>query len=105
MSARLAVQVDPLLPPLERSVRVDVAAEILDCSACQVRKLIRRGDLTAHRVGTRGIRVLLSSIDRYRAAMTLTPAGKAGPPPSPPQPPSPAHFEAVAYLQSLGIPC
>ncbi len=55
---------------LEESVTIAVAARRLGCDPSTVRVLLRRGELTGHRVGKgaepRGIRVHTASVRNYK---------------------------------------
>lgn len=89
--------------PVDRSVRVATAAALLDCDESFVRKLIRQKKLQGHRMGVRGIRIFVWSIDAYRKAMSF------GDPAPTPQKPTKRreqlgadHQEALAHLHSLG---
>lgn len=46
-----------------RLIRLEAAAEQLDCSTRTVRRFVAAGDLTAFRVGKRMIRVDLNEVD------------------------------------------
>jgi hypothetical protein len=58
------------MPEIERSVSVRHVAELLDHDESTVRKMAHRGLLDWHRsgCGTRGMRIFLSSVERYRSA-------------------------------------
>ena len=63
MTARAAVHITQMARP---SARVKTVAQLLDCDESQVRRLIQDGQLEAHRMGIRGIRVYLDSLEAYR---------------------------------------
>jgi excisionase family DNA binding protein len=68
MQAGLHIAPSPFAIARERlSVRVKHVAAILDCDQSQVRRLVDRGELEAHRIGKRGVRIYLDSVDDYRA--------------------------------------
>lgn len=57
------------------SARVKHVAALLDCDDSQIRRLIDSGDLEAHRIGKRGIRVYLDSVETYRERGSIAPTG------------------------------
>ncbi|HEX4027483.1 MAG TPA: helix-turn-helix domain-containing protein, partial [Rhizomicrobium sp.] len=64
---RLSKQVqvsDALVRP---SARVSRVADLLDCDESEVRRLIDGGELQAHGLGKRGVRVFLDSVAAYQA--------------------------------------
>lgn len=99
----------PYPPPFadERaSARVKHVAALLDCDDSQIRRLIDSGDLEAHRIGKRGIRVYLDSVDEYRNRMMIITrkATSAGiPKPLKSKATTTANREAMAYLRQIGI--
>lgn len=54
-------------------LRVSKVAALLDLDESQVRRLIETGQLHAHRIGKRGIRVFEDSIVRYQEAQHIVP--------------------------------
>jgi hypothetical protein len=50
------------------SARVANVAAVLDCDESNVRRLIDVGELQAHGLGKRGVRVFLDSVAAYQAA-------------------------------------
>jgi excisionase family DNA binding protein len=58
---------------ISRSLTVKSVAATLECHQNQVRDLIARGELQAHRLGDRGIRVLEESLHVYRRATRIWP--------------------------------
>ncbi len=66
MNPRPAFPIDPASAP-RPSARVARVAELLDCDEKKVRRLIDRGDLQAHGLGDRGLRVFLDSVADYQA--------------------------------------
>lgn len=90
----------------DRSLRVATVAAILDCDETMVRRLVAQGKLRAHRLGKRGIRIYLSSIDAYRQSLEISPPRQrpeANAPTRRKQRPSAAQLQAMAHLKSLGI--
>ena len=88
---------------LRDSVRLKTAAAALDCDPSHIRQLLGAGDLEGHRIGKRGIRIYVDSIEAYQAGrpICLTKKGRAkAPPPKPRQ--SAAYREAVAFLRRAG---
>lgn len=87
----------------DRGVPVSTAASIIGCDDSYIRRLIRRGQLRAYRVG-RGVRVYLSSIDDYRTRNAIMPAMQRTADAKHCRPtPGPAHWEAIEKLRKLGI--
>ena len=64
MTLRLASP--PAAPCVRESVRVRTVAGWLDCEHSQVRRLITDGQLTAHTIGKRGVRVYVDSVTAYQ---------------------------------------
>jgi excisionase family DNA binding protein len=95
-------------PPVRPSARVSKVAELLDDDPSQIRRMIARGDLEAHRQGKRGVRVYLDSVENWQRNNPIR-TTKSGVPrqPNPPTPRSgttnTAHRRAVAHLQALGL--
>jgi excisionase family DNA binding protein len=90
------------------SARVARVAAILDCDKSQVYRLINTGELEAHGLGRRGVRVYLDSVDAYRERQAKVPVGtpatrrlviKSGCSPAS----RAAHLAAVAKLRDDGI--
>jgi excisionase family DNA binding protein len=50
---------------MTKLLRVYRVAELLDCSKSQVYAMIQRQELCAVRLGERGIRITLKSLDNY----------------------------------------
>lgn len=88
---------------LDRSVRVATAAALLDADESHIRRLLRDGELEGHRLGKRGVRVSVASIEAYRQRGII----RAVKPPAlkPPKtaPATAAHREALAALQEMGV--
>ena len=51
---------------IRQSRRVRTVALALDVDESQIRRLIGAGELEAHRVGKRGIRIYLDSVEEYQ---------------------------------------
>jgi len=85
------------------SARVATIAEMLDCAESDVRRLIDCGQLSAHGLGRRGVRVYLDSVADYQASHNRA-AKKAVEKPAPRQNTSrAAHLAAAAELRKSGI--
>ena len=84
------------------SWRIKRVAATLDCDGHTVRDLVRDGQLEAHRIGKRGIRIFADSVREYQERSKL---GIRGRPPAPSAPgyTSQSHREARAYLRKLGL--
>ena len=99
MALRLAN--DPDDAPIERSLTVGQAAELLSASTTWVRRALRRGDLAGHQLG-RAVRVYAWSIEAYRQRHATTPADAPAPAPRR-QVRTAAFSEAIASLARKGI--
>jgi hypothetical protein len=74
MTAHSSNTVSEWAPPSPRpSGKVKTIAAILDCDESAVRRLVRDGQVEAHRNGKRGIRVYLDSVAAYQAAQQVNP--------------------------------
>lgn len=90
------------------SVTVNIAARILGCDPSTVRKMLRRGYLSGHRVGMGdspyGVRVDLASVEAYKAHHAIVALCDL---PAPVrrrrQVSNPACDEALAWLRSQGV--
>jgi hypothetical protein len=69
VSIRPHFAADPATAP-RPSARVARVAELLDCDAGDVRRLIRSGELETHGKGKRGVRVFLDSVRDYQDRQT-----------------------------------
>jgi excisionase family DNA binding protein len=65
------------IEPPDRSLKVSQAAELLACDDSEVRRLLKKGELRGHTIGTRGVRVLLSSLNDYRQRQAIVPQKEA----------------------------
>lgn len=105
--SHLRVASDPALAEslhgLERSVRVNTAAAMLDADPSHVRKLLKEGDLEGHRWGKRGVRIYVSSIEVYRNRGRISKGSQGVAPKPKPTKPSAALQEALAFLQEVGV--
>jgi excisionase family DNA binding protein len=63
------------------SVRVERICTLLDCNSSQVYRMIAAGEIEAHGIGTRGVRVYLDSLEAYRARRSIEPTGRRKKPP------------------------
>lgn len=55
------------------SVRLERVMQILDADERSVRRLIDRGELQAHGIGKRGVRIYLDSVLAYQESRAITP--------------------------------
>lgn len=90
------------------SVRAERVAAMLDCDRSQVYRLITDGELEAHGIGERGVRVYLDSVQSYRDRHRIVPAGrtkKAKPKPEKLTSPASkaAQSAALASLRAEGL--
>lgn len=95
-------------PVIRPSARVSTVARMLDDEPSQIRRMVARGDLEAHREGKRGIRVFLDSVEAWQRCQTIKTSKTAvSPQESAPKPMSgatkAAHHHAVALLRDLGL--
>ncbi|MGF7176502.1 helix-turn-helix domain-containing protein [Azospirillum doebereinerae] len=105
--------VDPALADLlpdGPSCTVAEAAALLSMPRSEVYDAVHGGDLRSHRVGKRGIRIYLRSIDEYRRSRAIVPVKRTrdSAPATKENKAKPAktgsgHREALAYLQQLGV--
>lgn len=89
------------------SARVGRVAEILDCNESDVRRMIKTGEVDAHRIGKRGVRVFLDSVFAYQERRVIQPAA-AHAETRPParrrsRGPSASYLAAVEGLRRAGI--
>lgn len=89
---------------IRRSVRVAKVAEALDMEEARVRKLLKDGQLQGHRIGKRGIRIYVDSVEELQRRTAL------GIPPDPKpsrqrmkRGPSADAYQAMAHLRRLGV--
>lgn len=109
MTLRLVPTAAIDVPVIRPSARVSTVAQLLGDDPRQIRRMVARGDLEAHRQGKRGIRIYLDSVEAWQRGNPLKPrqdaAGAASA--APPAPLSgatkAAHRHAVAHLQQLGL--
>ncbi|MBN9568749.1 MAG: helix-turn-helix domain-containing protein [Alphaproteobacteria bacterium] len=69
-------------PVPRESRKISAIAQILDVDESQVRRLVQAGELEAHRIGRRGVRVYLDSVIAYqerRSRPTKPAPRQAGP--------------------------
>lgn len=104
---RPASAIEPVVRP---SARVKRVAALLDEDESQIRRMVARGDLEAHRTGKRGIRIYLDSVEHWQQTHAVTPTAQSQSAPTAPQrhvQPSPAtraaHRHAMAELRALGL--
>ena len=95
---------DLILAATRRSVSVRGAAQILSCNDKTIRALLAQGSLEGHRLGKRGVRLYLDSLDRYREQNQITTDGNpvVGEPTKPGRTTA-AHREALTSLRELGL--
>lgn len=106
MSLRLA----PLLidsPIIRPSARVRAVADMLGDDPSHIRRMVKAGDLQAHRHGKRGIRIFLDSVEAYQRDQTINGQSRAAKNCAPPKVMSgatkTAHRHAVNFLESIGL--
>lgn len=108
MSQRPALRLamDPEASPtlIRPSVTVATAASRLETEGSAIRRLIRSGALQGHRMGKRGVRIYVDSIEAYQRGRPLDATPGAPAPGKARQPHrTAAHREAVALLASLHL--
>jgi excisionase family DNA binding protein len=96
-----------LVPPdttqEERSLTVAQAAALLSCDPSTVRRLLKKGDISGHRIGKDGVRVFASSIAAYQRQHAIIPDAAPENRPSRDRPASPGHLAAIASLRAQGL--
>lgn len=100
MNLRAHIALDTGPRPSAKIARV---AELLDCDESEVRRLVDAGELEAHGIGKRGVRVFLDSVGDYQAKKHR-PAKRPGDKRPKPRPATrAAHIAAEAELRKTGI--
>ncbi|MFD1627583.1 helix-turn-helix domain-containing protein [Azospirillum griseum] len=99
---------DPDLAPtigIERAVTVGKAALEMGADPATVRRLLKEDELRGYRLGKRGVRIYVSSIQAYQERQKLGQKTKSSARSTPivKRVATPAHREAVATLAELGI--
>jgi hypothetical protein len=56
------------------SAKISRVAAMLECDQSDVRRMLRRGEIEAHTIGKRGIRVFLDSVAAYQERKRQVPA-------------------------------
>lgn len=107
MTLRLALDADMVAAGLQRpSLRVSKVASLLEVDVSTVYKMIRSGQIKAHKIGKRGLRVFADSVRDFQennCADTVSETKKNNAKTSSNTPwRSQAYKESVAYLQSMG---
>jgi excisionase family DNA binding protein len=108
MTLRLALSAEQIaaMPGTRPSLRPDQAAQILQADVSTIYRLIRAGDIEAHRLGKRGVRPFVDSVRAYQEGQKILPAGQknttAGVEPVKAWR-GPAHREAEAWLRAQGV--
>lgn len=102
MSIRPIITVDPttIVRPTARVARVAV---LLDCDESDVRRLIDRGEIEAHGIGKRGVRVFLDSVAAYQDRNHRQPKKPVGKPHKPRTANRAAQRAAEEELRAAGI--
>lgn len=96
------------VPIIRPSARVSTVAAMLGDDPSHIRRMVKAGDLEAHRQGKRGIRVFLDSVEAYQRDNPIIPS-KSTENRRPPAFKAPsgatkaAHRHAAALLESLGL--
>lgn len=90
------------------SARVGKVAQMLDCDESQIRRMIKSGQLTGHRIGKRGWRIFLDSVAEFQThgGAPLAPRYSTRDNKSVSQPSRAcrrAHAQAMAELQKAGV--
>lgn len=88
-------------PDIRESRKVATVAAALEIDESQVYRLIDAGELAAHGIGTRGVRVYLDSLEAYQAKRAIVPKGPRAPHRRPAAKPvnTIAHRRAMANLR------
>lgn len=90
------------------SVQVTRVCALLDCEPSQVYRMIAAGELEAHGMGVRGVRVYLAAVAAYQQRHEIAPRSKAArrrlkPAPAVSPASRRAHEQAVASLRQDGV--
>lgn len=96
------LQLAALLPD-GPSITVKQAAALLSIDISSVYKAVHRGELLGHRVGKRGVRIYLNSVDAYRQARKILPPAPALKPKAHPQRLTADYYRALKELESAGV--
>jgi excisionase family DNA binding protein len=88
-------------PEIRESRKVATIAAALEIDESQVYRLIDEGELEAHGVGTRSVRVYLDSLEAYQAKKAIVPKSPKAPRGRPKTNPvnTAAHRRAMTYLR------
>ncbi|AWJ85130.1 hypothetical protein TSH58p_17345 [Azospirillum sp. TSH58] len=82
------------------------AATVMGADESTIRKLVVSGELLGYRLGKRGVRIYVSSIQDYQQRRAIVTAGERkakAPPTAPRRRNDAAHKESLAGLAALGI--
>src|SRR5262245_48136763 len=105
MTFRPYIAADPAAAP-RPCATVKAVAAILAVDQSQVRRLVQTGELEAHTVGKRGVRIFLDSLVDYQQRKTRQPIRGAAGAPKPKIRRNPAstaaHRQALAVLRANG---
>lgn len=97
----------PIVMSPRPSARVRTIAAMLDADETTIRRLVDAGELEAHTIGKRGVRIYLDSVTDYqeRQAREVHRPRPPGPDEARPRRPasSAAHRAAIANLRAAGI--
>lgn len=90
------------------SRRVATICDMLDCDESQVRRLLDKGEIEGHGLGSRGLRVYLDSVAAYQSRKAREAKGERESGGKPPErrlsgAGLAAHRSAVAELQKEGL--
>jgi hypothetical protein len=86
------------------SWRVKRVAATLDCDGHTVRDLVRAGQLEAHGIGKRGLRIFADSVRAYQERMRKPGKGRAATATqASPVTTTASYKEAIAHLRKLGV--
>lgn len=107
-ASRRRTSISVIVPPVDtynplQSARVRHVANLLDCDDSQIRRLVANGELEAHNVGRRGVRIFLSSVKDYQDRKIMPAAPYLRPAAPRRKASSSAHRAAMAELQRDGI--
>jgi len=94
-------------PGFERSISVATASAALDTDQSTIRKMLRAGEVSGHRIGTGkirgGVRIYSWSIRAYQERNAIGESPEPRCAPARPRRRSPRQAEATAYLRKLGV--
>jgi len=107
MSSPALPVVEEADPGFERSISVATASAALDTDHSTIRKMLRAGEVSGHRIGTGkirgGVRIYAWSIRAYQERNAIGGSPEPRSAPTRPRRRSLQQTEAAAYLRKVGV--